>query len=249
MATDVLAPRGTFVTKVFRSKDYNALLFAFNQLFDRVDSTKPVASRHTSAEIFVVCQGYKAPGKIDPKLLDPRHLFAEAPEPPKVVDVLRPSRQKKHREGYEEGVTVLHKVAPVAEFLAADRPAEMLGSVHALTFPAPAPSTSPAPGGRAGGKKGGREEAAAVEGDDEWGSSGHPSTSEEVRTLCSDLRVLGKREFKVLLKVRRSGTGARRERRLSRRRRFPSLSPVFFVGLQFFVLLPCSLAPCSGAWR
>ncbi len=58
-----------------RSQDYNALLYAFNQLFDRVDATKPVASRNTSAEIFVTCKGYKAPARIDPRLLDVKHLF------------------------------------------------------------------------------------------------------------------------------------------------------------------------------
>ncbi|OQU99960.1 hypothetical protein CLAIMM_05526 [Cladophialophora immunda] len=181
LATEFLKEGGTFVTKVFRSKDYNALLWVFKQLFTSVEATKPPSSRNVSAEIFVVCRGFKAPKKLDPKFLDPKHVFAELqdPTPNNEAKVFNPEKKKRKREGYEEGDWTQHKEVPVTDFIHTTDPIAILGSVNKLSFEQP-------PNG---------DLALAT-------ISRLPETTAEIRQCCADLKVLGKKEFRTLLRWR-----------------------------------------------
>ena len=181
LATEFLVEGGTFVTKVFRSKDYNALLWVFNRLFTKVEATKPPSSRNVSAEIFVVCSGFKAPKRIDPKFLDPRSVFAELsnPTPDNEAKVFNPEKKKRKREGYEEGDYTQFKEAPASDFIQTTDPIAMLGSLNRLTFEQ---------------QKMGDVALAALD--------KLPETTDEVRQCCMDLKLLGRKEFRTLLRWR-----------------------------------------------
>lgn len=181
LATEFLVEGGTFVTKVFRSKDYNPLMWVFNQLFTKVEATKPPSSRNVSAEIFVVCKGYKAPKRIDPRFLDPRAVFAElkGSAPNNEAKVYKPEVKKRKREGYEEGDYTQFKEIAASEFIQTTDPLAILGNYNRLSFKQP-------PNGDVA--------LAAME--------KLPETTDEIRNCCEDLKVLGRGDFKLLLKWR-----------------------------------------------
>ncbi|KAI0398351.1 rRNA methyltransferase [Xylariaceae sp. FL0594] len=180
LACEFLVEGGTFCTKVFRSAQYNQLLWIFGQLFDKVDATKPPSSRNVSAEIFCVCRGFKAPKHIDPRFLDPRTAFADLNEKTNTDEarVYKPEVKKRKRGGYEEGDYTLYKEVLASEFVESTDPIAILANTNRLVLETLEPSLS----------------LSAL--------NKLPVTTPEIRTYCSDLKVLGRTEFKRLLKWR-----------------------------------------------
>uniref|UniRef100_A0A8C8DLT5 pre-rRNA processing protein FTSJ3 n=1 Tax=Oryzias sinensis TaxID=183150 RepID=A0A8C8DLT5_9TELE len=170
LACEFLNKGGTFVTKVFRSKDYQPLLWIFQQFFKKVQSTKPQASRNESAEIFVVCQGFLAPDKIDGKFFDPKHAFKEVEVQAKTVRDLITVKKPK-AEGYTDGDLTLYHSFTVTSFLKAENPVDFLGKASEITFDSP-------------------------------DLESHSSTSSEIKECCRDIKVLGRKELRLLLNWR-----------------------------------------------
>lgn len=175
-ATDHLVAGGTFCTKVYRSVDYNALMWVFQQLFEDVQAIKPSSSRSQSSEIFIVCLKYSKPKYIDPKLLDPNHVFKEVTDPGlKKIDVMHKKFDKhnqRHRTGYDESKGMLLKSSvTLSTFMSDTDPVRLLTDTDEIVF-------SPAC--------------------EKYKSS----LTDELRECFKDLRVLGKLDFKKILKWR-----------------------------------------------
>lgn len=178
-ASDHLVKGGVFCTKIYRSVDYNALIWVLQQLFEDVQTMKPSSSRSQSSEIFLICIGFIAPKTIDAKLFDPNFVFKEIEDPgTKRPDVLHKKYEdsyKRQRSGYDDklGMT-LRATIKVADFIHSKDPVRVLTDMTEVVF----------------------------EDDADKLYLEHPRTSEEVKIALSDLKVLGKIDFKKLLKWR-----------------------------------------------
>ncbi|AFM98658.1 rRNA methylase [Encephalitozoon hellem ATCC 50504] len=105
LASEFLKKGGVFVTKVFRSQDYFSLHSILAQLFETVETSKPLSSRSQSAEIFLVCLGFVGEENVDYSVLEPSAVFTEM----------------KDAGGYDD--FNFHKKLNFSEFLKEDDPA------------------------------------------------------------------------------------------------------------------------------
>lgn len=200
LSSEFLAPGGAFISKVFRSNDYNSLLFVMHQLFRRVHATKPSASRAESAEIYVMCLGFKAPKTIDPRLLNPKFVFkdltpddtleSQASKPDLFLNTVLKDMKKRrrNRSGYADGEVILFKKVSVLEFCRSERPVALIVDSSQFSFEPHVMSSL------AVSEEEAKRIARLLE--------RMPETSTELLSCCEDLKVLARREFKLLLKWR-----------------------------------------------
>ena len=160
-------------------------------------------TRNVSAEIFVVCREFLAPKAIDPKFLDPKHVFKDLEASVSLdkgvtvndaqANVFQPDKKRRHRQGYADNDYTLFKQIGVAEFIRSSDPIAILGSVNKMNL-----STD-------------EEKSYVIQPllcafllftcwPASWASL--PLTSEDIKANLDDLKVLGKGDFKALLKWR-----------------------------------------------
>jgi AdoMet-dependent rRNA methyltransferase SPB1 len=175
LASEFLRKGGWFITKVFRSKDYNSLLWVFQQFFKKVQSTKPQASRNESAEIFIVCQNYIAPDNIDQKFFDIRYVFNDVyidqqqqtklANKSTILNQFKQDLGKRHRDGYADNDYTLYHKLNVTEFITSPVYMQLLAGCNEIVL-----------------------------NDDRIAK--HPETTFEVKECLKDIRLIGIQEVK-----------------------------------------------------
>mmetsp|Transcript_11555 Transcript_11555/g.10025 ORF Transcript_11555/g.10025 Transcript_11555/m.10025 type:complete len:148 (+) Transcript_11555:452-895(+) len=111
-----------------------------NKFFEKVEATKPEASRTQSAEIFVVGLRYIAPDYIDPKLLDVKYVFKETEQDlitedndQKIESIQKLFEKKKHRAGYDDDMPVsMHRSVEIENWLNTDAPLNIFAKYNAI---------------------------------------------------------------------------------------------------------------------
>lgn len=179
LATEFLMKGGTFVTKVFRSKDYNSLIWLLSKLFKKVSATKPAASRNESAEIFIVASGFFAPEKIDAKFFNANYLFEdvsneEAESKQARINLLKPISKQKNAKavGYDTDSMIQYTKVNASDFVKNAGHLDLLASANEIVFDDPLIKE-------------------------------HPATDREIVECAKDIKVLGRKELISLIRWRK----------------------------------------------
>lgn len=107
LACEFLKQGGTFVTKIFRSGEHMQLIYVLQQLFEKVEMTKPQSSRDSSAEIFAICRNFKGQfSEIDKRMFDPEIVLSHKLDKEQSLKnlVKELDYNARHRRGYEQSL-------------------------------------------------------------------------------------------------------------------------------------------------
>jgi AdoMet-dependent rRNA methyltransferase SPB1 len=200
-ATQHLKRGGAFVTKIYRSRDSASFQWVVNQLFKEVTVFKPKASRQQSAEIFYVCLEYLKPDKIDPRLLDPKHIFefvegdtTGGGQVSENFNVFHKSwdKQKRQREGYnpEHLDGTMRHIEPLSKFVFSK------GRIDAIKILSSCTGFSFQCGQCQEEKKQPQDDSPSCQCQL---LLNHPLTTPEIKECAVDLKVLNKGDFKGLM--------------------------------------------------
>uniref|UniRef100_A0A0K0EY89 Putative rRNA methyltransferase n=1 Tax=Strongyloides venezuelensis TaxID=75913 RepID=A0A0K0EY89_STRVS len=177
LATQVLKKNGYFITKVFRSADHQSLVGVFDKLFKAVHIWKPAASRLESAEIFMVCEGYKKPAKVPSELLDPKQVFKQVDEDlmgEALKNQIISRKSKKIKAlGYDSNNITQYNEVKLSDYLSS--------ADHILTI---------------------AKASRIVFDDPRWESD--PLTTDTIKELINDIKLLGPSDLRVIFKWRRA---------------------------------------------
>lgn len=127
----------------------------------------------------MVCQGYKAPDVIDPKLLDPKYALEQVEEDAttttgdKATSLKKLLKQKVNRDGYQDGALQLYAECDIMDFLQSADPHEYLTNFNKFLID---------------------ESAQKV-----LSELKHPK---DLEIMVQDLKVCGRREYAELLKLK-----------------------------------------------
>lgn len=99
------------------------------KFFAKVEANKPLASRFTSAEIFVVCLDYIAPDIIDEQLFDPKIVFQDTESDitlkreREIISLDKLMKKRTNREGFSDSAPMLvFKTMDFEDFLKVENP-------------------------------------------------------------------------------------------------------------------------------
>lgn len=92
-----------------------------------------------------MCREFLAPKHIDPKFLDPKHVFKDLGSalsgPDKgssannaMANVFQPEKKRRRRDGYDDGDYTLFTKTPASDFVCSLEPVNVLGLANKITF-------------------------------------------------------------------------------------------------------------------